>query len=239
MKAVERAGCAFAHVVVPAIAVVFTLASCHLGPIVDRSILTDSPCSPPCWQGITPGTAMEEEEIVKIVEGLPAARGVQTWPHCLMEPDCFTDPKLMGQEVMWWWRSGPDAPPSSSARNVVLLKQGIVQKITLQIEFELTLEEVLDWHGIPEHTDIARSMLTGDQLRWTIHLSYPTKGIGISAVGPQWNGNARVVAVEPAARVYMVTYFVPAESVESWLEDRPGVEWRPWPGFGEVEVTNP
>jgi hypothetical protein len=225
MKAVNRAGYAVVRIVVPVVAVVLALASCYRGSLVDKSILTDSPCSPPCWQGITPGMAMDKEEVVEIVETLPAARSIR-----------IASPKS-GCEVRWFWRASPDAPPRSYPQNKVLLSQGIVQKITLQIEFDLTLEEVLDWHGIPEHTGIIKSMLTGDQLRWVIDLWYPTQGMVISAVGPQWYGNASVVAVEPTARVYMVIYFVPAESVESWLEDYPGLAVRPWPGFGEVEVA--
>jgi len=52
-------------IIVGATVVALALTWLHSERVADRSILTDSPCTAPCWQGIVPGTSMEKEEIIQ------------------------------------------------------------------------------------------------------------------------------------------------------------------------------
>ncbi len=204
--------------------IIVVLNSCHTESTVDKSVLTDSPCLPPCWQGITPGTDMTEEEIIGILQTLPAAENIEV------------QPRTWGREVAWRWRHGRDTPPRFNERNFVLLSQGVVQEITLQVQFHLTVQEVLNWHGIPEGTDYSRTLLTKDQEHWVIRLLYPTQGLLFRAAVP-WKRREGLM-IEPTTFIFEVTYFARAESLDSWLEANPYRKVYPWPGYGEVRLED-
>lgn len=208
---VKRLGYKLPLIVVGVIVVVLALTWLCLEKTVDRSLLTDSRCAAPCWQGILPGTPMETEEIVRILEMVPSVGHISQ--HHL--------PK--GTEIRWFWRTG-------SGHNSIFLMRGVVNNISLSVDFELTVEEILDKYGSPEATN-AMEAGSPEHAYVGMNLFYPTRGLQFKARVLPWN---RPV-LEPTTRIFEVVYTVPAESLKSWQESFDfDLHLQPWPGYGEL-----
>jgi hypothetical protein len=185
--------------------------------VADRSILTDSPCTAPCWQGIVPGTSTEREGIIQILETMPNVRSIRQYPS----------------EIRWRWKQ---RPWRKTGYNSVYLVGGIVHHITLSVDFELTVEEILSKYGLPETTNAVLSGVP-DHLYVGMNLLYPAQGLWFRAkVLPYY-----APVLEPTTKVFEIMYSTPAESLESWLgSDIDDMHLQLWPGYGELEeVYNP
>lgn len=196
------------------------------GPIIDASVLTSSSCELPCWHGITPGTVMTEEQIVQILEELP-------------EVGLLKVQQFSGYKDIWWsWSQKGQDLPRRDPHNYVSLDTpgGTVRGITLQVVFDLPVQEVLERHGKPEGVILGRSLLTGDRENWIVSLFYPSRGMGFEVGIPWWRGAPCIL--EPTAKVFEVFYF-PARSLQRWTEENPEVPLIPWPGYGEVSPAQP
>jgi len=215
----KRIGCRLLLIVVGVMAIVLALLWLYSERVVDRSILTDSPCAAPCWQGIVPGTSMEEEEIIGILETLPYVDMGSVRQDSL--------PK--GRAISWWWNHWPWR---RTGYNSVFLIGDVVHHITLSsVDFELTIEEILDKYGFPEATIYGPPLLPEEPYIW-MTLFYPTRGLQFRA-----NVYTRFEPIlEPKTRIEEIVYLVPAESIESWREAHFDLPLQPWPGYGELEV---
>jgi len=213
----RRAGCKVLLIVAGVMVIVVALTWLYSERIVDRSILTDSPCAAPCWQGIVPGTPMAIEEITQILEVLPNVGRIRQ--HSLPT----------GTEIYWRWKQWPWR---QTGYNSVFLMGGVVHHITLSVEFDLTIEEVLNKYGLPAATNYGPPPLPEEPYVW-MNLLYPTQGLWFRA-----EVYTRVDPVlQPTTRVFEVTYSVTADSLESWLgSDIDAMHLQPWPGYGELEV---
>ena len=217
----RRVGCRVLLVVAGMMAIVLALTWLYSEKIVDRSILTDSLCAAPCWQGIVPGTPMEEEEIIRILETLPYVDISSVRQDSLPR----------GRAISWWWKHWPWR---RTGFNRVFLVGGVVHHITLSVEFELTVEQILDKYGVPEAANYGPPPLPEEPYMW-MNLLYPTQGLWFRA-----EVYTRVDPVlQPTTRVFEVTYSVPADSLESWLgSDMDAMNLQPWPGYGKLEVPD-
>jgi len=214
-------GCKVLLIVAGVIVIVLALTWLYSERIVDRSILTDSPCAAPCWQGIVPGTPMEKDEVIRLLEALPNVSSI--WENKV--------PK--GTTIMWTWKLWPWRQ-TGAGYNSVFLMGGVVHHITLSVEFELTVEEILDKYGIPEATNYGPPPLPEEPYMW-MNLLYPAQGLWFRA-----EVYTRVDPVlQPTTRIFEVTYSVPADSLESWLGSHmEAMNLQPWPGYGELEVPD-
>ncbi len=185
--------------------------------VADRSILTDSPCTAPCWQGIVLGTSMEQEEIIQILETLPNVSSIRQY----------------SSEVRWRWKQ---RPWRRTGYNSVFLVGDMVNNISLSVDFELTVEEALSKYGLPETTNAVLSGVP-EHLYVGMNLFYPTQGLCFTAMVLPWHQPV----LEPTTRIVEVVYMVPNESLESWEESLNfDIHLQPWPGYGELEeVYNP
>jgi hypothetical protein len=179
---------------------------------VDRSILTDDPCAPPCWQGVVPGNTMTKEEVIELLETLPNVGSIwESYPG----------------GIDWVWRQWPW---EGTGYNGVDLAESRVHNISLSIAFELTVEEILDKYGPPDATN---AVLAGVHRNYIgMSLLYPTQGLWLKARLSDYRP-----VLDPTTRIYMAHYLIPADSLESWLgPDMAYMQLQPWPGYGEIDV---
>lgn len=187
--------------------------------LADRSILTDSPCTAPCWQGIVPGTPMEVDEIVQILEEVPNTSYIRV------------DHLSEGIAISWFWKQ---RPWRKTGYNSVFLRDGVVYSVRLSVDFELTVEEILAKYGFPEATNYGEGGIPEHPYVW-MNLFYPTQGLQFVARVVPWD---RPV-LEPTTEVFEAVYLAPVESLESWESSNSGIHLQPWPGYGELETSEP
>jgi len=108
---------------------------------------------------------------------------------------------------------------------------GVVHHISLSVEFDLTVEKVLNKYGLPEAINYGPPPLPEEPFMW-MNLLYPIQGLWFRA-----EVYTRVAPVlEPTTRIFEVTYSLPADSLESWLgPDIHAMHLQPWPGYGRLE----
>lgn len=202
-------------IVVTVIVVALALNQCRSERIAE-SILSDSPCAAPCWQGIEPGAPMGIEEITKILEELPGIGRISL------------NSLPQGTAIRWSWKPGVWRQ-TGAGLNSVFVAGGKVHNIRLSVD-DLTVGDVIARHGLPEATLYGPPLLPEEPYLW-MHLFYPTQGLHFLA-----NVYTRFHPVlEPTTPVEEVMYMVPAESLERWMETRPG-RLVPWPGYGELQA---
>ena len=176
-------------------------------------ILTDEPCAPPCWQGITPGTVVNHQTILRQLRRMPGTTSV----------------RRDGNAVKWLWADRP------GVNAIYIGVDDVVQSISLQVDFELTVGDIIRKYGPPDAVNAA-PFGYGEDTYVLLNLFYPRHGLTC---------RVRVVphshpVLKPHSVVYEVTYSTTAESVEAWFGDK--VEdmcLYPWPGYGELEIPCP
>jgi hypothetical protein len=184
---------------------------------VDKSVLTDLPCAPPCWQGITPGDQVMEDEIVQLLNIMPSVDHV--W-----QPISGT--------IAWYWKRG--------GANSIYRFGTTVNNISLSFNFRLTVAEIVEKYGIPEAVNWGPPPLP-EESHTFMNLFYPTLGLQfITEVSTRFEPT-----IESSTRVSGATYFGPEDSLESWLDalelqDNRALRatLQPWPGYGKLPALS-
>jgi len=178
--------------------------------VVD-GILSGNPCAPPCWQGVAPGTAIERDSVVALVEALPNVRNIWGNPA----------------QVRWTWSRWVG---DGTAYNDVYWVAGRVLHITLSIDGDLTVGDVLREYGPPEATNGGQGGLPEHPYTY-FQLLYPTQGIEFET-----HLSVQDPTLEPTAMILNASYSVPAESLQDWIESLDfDKHLQPWPGYGELD----
>ena len=151
------------------------------------------PCSPPCWEGITPGvsTVTDTIDILGAITTINSVRGVE-----VLTPDDEY------QGTIEW--AGVDARGSISYSG-----NGLVYRIILDTAGRLTIQDVVDAFGEPSHIYAAASPAIDVDVP-VIHFDvvYLSKGIGLG-----WNGGDRDrPAFDRTWSTFHVYFFEPGRS---------------------------
>ena len=178
-----------------------------------RGLLTGDPCAPPCWQGFSPGTVVEKEAVIRKLRRMPGVGEV--WERELQAG-------TGGVVIHWFWKT-----PWSGYNSIYLSNTGLLNAITLSVDFELTVADLIDEYGVPEAIG---PVVTGT----------PKPGSGaVNFFYPQYGLICRVEVLPdykpvlgPDSRVYAVVYQSKDYALDPKLT-------RPWPGYGELEVSAP
>jgi hypothetical protein len=177
---------------------------------VDRSILTDSPCAAPCWQGITPGETTTE-----------AAFDILT--ELGYEPHLGKD----GNYVSWHSPAGYPADGYARGANELLSSKvsGRIQYIRVGLEFRLSLETVLGKFGPPGKYLVHETEGTltegGHAAVTRVLLIYAGQGLIFEGWMPTFS-------IDPEMTLDWVYYFPPT-SIDHFRHDIPELEQRiPW-----------
>ncbi len=195
--------------IVGILSIVGLLTRWYLKSTVDRSVLTDSPCAAPCWEGVVPGTAMDEDEVLELLKELPSVGRV--WKN---------------RSIMWHWK---EWPWEGQSYNSIFLMGTVVNNITLYFAFDLTVEEIVDKYGIPETVSVTQVGIPYAHI--AVHFFYPTRGLTFKAeVFPDYDP-----VLKPTTRVSKAVYTAPVDSFEDWQDSFPDLHLQPWPGYGKLE----
>jgi len=186
-----------------------------------RGLLTEIPCAPPCWQSFSPGTTVEKSTVIQKLRRIPGIGAV--WENEIASAE--------GVSIMWLWNDNPllnlFSPSWPGYNNIYLDQDDTLISITLNLDFELTIAELIDKYGIPESIG---SVVTGipQPGSGSISLFYPQHGLICQVeVFPDYRP-----VLEPNSIVYKVVYQSPGFALDSGFE-------QPWIGYGELEVLKP
>ena len=188
----------------------------------DRSLVTDIPCSAPCWQGIIPGVTTRQEalEILQTNTYIQSGSG-----------------KSKGNDELggytWKWRVpglGKWLPPSIEWQN------NVVQEIKLGLTFDFTVQAAIQKFGLPEAISISRGG-TPEHWYWIVRFFYPQKGMDLSAYTSEYENE-----IYPSTEIGVVTLYAPTnlELRLKILYDEVLYKTYSWRGYGNlIELYHP
>ena len=203
---------------------------CGEPPPLDMSLLTGEPCEPPCFRGLTPGVSTHEEvnEFIRTSGYVnPQSLYVSALRH--------GDGQRVGVSIDWHSRFG-----GYGSSNDFIIEGGVLKHITINPDYPLTLERLIERYGPPEKY-VAN--LRGVERRWIdVTLYYPTHGFTVDLVR-----RLDDTTLAPESKVVSVWYFR-AAPLERFIElaceggiyggtpDDRLESLRDWPGYGAIEV---
>jgi hypothetical protein len=198
------------------------------GP-VDRSLLTGDPCEPPCWQGLTPriSTEAEVDEFLRTSELV--AQPTIHWGYLY---NGAGEPVALQAS----WRSA-GYTVGEFYLNSASVDDGLLRSIEIHLDYDATLEEVLERYGLP-YKLWSRPAGTHDPFA-LVNLYYPECGLSVQVEVLRHDAELR-----PDSPVTEVCYFAPVTrerfldeayelgipmtgDLENWLWD--------WQGYGPVD----
>jgi hypothetical protein len=159
MWVVARAA-AFAMLLIPSIA-----CGCRVLAPKDVSLLTGEPCEPPCWQGLVPGLSTEDE-IERFLMSSSLVNRSSIYRGRLSRGG-----ETVGVSIQWLSTANVQGAP---ARNSFDVEDGTLQDMTIYMDAQVTLEELLDRYGPPAKFNAVLAGIHLTQVR--VALLYPERG---------------------------------------------------------------
>lgn len=213
---------------------ILAMTGCQPQVQVDKSILEDQPCTVPCWYNIVPGISTETD-VRSELEKNPTVRKRS------VEYD-QTSVDGIPLEVFSWTGSG-------TGLNRLYLQNGIVIRIDLRIQYDLTLEDLVNKYGAPEQV---YTRLSGtDFWNYLVVFSYPSLGIQVSSFQSRIDPDKFVVQpgigllsqsfpindvvyFEPMSYQDMLinVFFLGEDGSEYWMRNS-----HTWQGFGQTPLA--
>jgi len=200
-------------------------------PPVDTSLLTGEPCEPPCWQGLTPGVSTEEE----VREFVRTSELVDQSELYIRERTEDTG-EVVGVSVHWWSRANTPRVPTQFGNNVIT-RDGVVEEITVFLDSDVTLADLLERYGEPHRWSVTWVSIEMPDLDVTLY--YPNHGFRAQLILP-----ADDRLLRPESIVHLVRYHVVVPP-ENFLELGPEAGYfnayeadslRDWEGYGIVSL---
>jgi len=109
--------------------------------MMDKSLVSQNPCGPPCWQGIIPGTS-SVTEAVQILTNLPFATYLGQ------------DKNSYDQYTMISWQNRLSVGGAAVWNGYIRILEGKVFDIRMDVAYPLTLQQVMDAHGPPDYVRV-------------------------------------------------------------------------------------
>ncbi|MCC6904644.1 MAG: hypothetical protein IT326_02305 [Anaerolineae bacterium] len=196
---------------------------------VDTSLLSGEPCTPPCWQGLTPGESTD-------VEAMGALENLS-----FVYTDSILRRDWGGPDSDWEvidWKSSV----SGNGSFLRLDSQDKVTTIVVNLEYELTLQDLIDILGEPDAFTI---IYTPESCR-QVGLTWLRSGIEAWPTIVRSSGDEPLIA--PDQTVKRVIYFSPVTTVEEYLMAARGIwydkahqetvdSYATWTGFDDVRFS--
>jgi hypothetical protein len=203
------------------------LAACQPDPypsaeydeFIDRSLITGDPCEPPCWYGIEPGDS--EEDTIPKLEGIP-----------------FVDTssiEIREDSIIW-----KDTIPAEKGGGYLELRQGQVEYVSCQLQYLLTMEEVIDVYGEPHGTSVNATRGAGGRWITVLCIYWPQQGFeALIFFELEHNESAFILADTVIERI---GYYEKQDTVEMVFQDlmpevsleRAMQNYFQWKGYGPV-----
>lgn len=150
---------------------------------VDTSLITDIPCSPPCWYGIEPGkTSIQEAQ--SIVQSLPFVKKV----------NLFDGNELTWSSLVTDWAGGV----------IVFDASGNVETIRYDLEYDMKVNDLIAKQGIPE----SFLLFPGSSSVGEIEIFWPNSGLvaNIHIVNMNFTAYETTPPIRPDSRIDGVVY---------------------------------
>jgi hypothetical protein len=183
--------------------------------------LVDSPCVPPCWQGIIPGESSKEEveDLSADIPGidLEYSKWLGSWniydDRFLLQ---FKDGKGEGQ---------------------IRIVDNYIHSISIYDDVNLTLEQAIGLYGEPESIIIEHEE-PGDVILLSINLLYPNQGLLLTYS----EGDYGTAHIQPGKMIEWVVFVDPKRYGASLTEGPAYIEGEafrnnryPWSGYENIE----
>ena len=200
------------------IAVILVIGVSCFKRLANKGFWTSPTCLPPCWNGIKPGDRMNVNEVIRILTRHPAVSEI--WGNRLPA----------GTDIAWHWKQ---CLWQRTGTNSVFLVGNEVNNITLSIDFDLSVQEIVDRYGIPENTDIGQAGVPENPYV-RLGLVYPTRGVTFVAAVTPWDRPN----LQSTTRISEAIFYVPSDSLTAWRQANPYQHLLSWPGSGLLELPS-
>jgi hypothetical protein len=192
---------------------------------MDRSLVTNIPCAPPCWWNITPGITTRTQ----VLQTLPAMPFFKA--GSIRTPETET--------AIYWNSDG------SSLDERILIQQNTVALIQVHlVSRNVQLEDVIRSQGEPDSYTVYRNV-EHESTAWDF--AFTQRGLIVAGTGGAPN-NDNTVEIDPHIRITSAWYFPPMDlrrldtDILGFTADgaeRKAQAKRPWPGLGvKVKIPN-
>ncbi|HUW96182.1 MAG TPA: hypothetical protein VMW58_10380 [Anaerolineae bacterium] len=205
---------------------------CGEPPPLDMSLLTGGPCGPPCWQGLTPGVSTEEEvndflRSSELVDQSSIFRGDMTRGRG----------EVVGTTIQWWSTANMSNVPRQFGNRSVI-KDGMLQYMTIWVDSEVTLQDLLETYGAPAKFTAWLEGVESPYVRVT--LFYPRHGFEATLIIRQGE-----VELTPDGEIVSVWYFRSASQIEDYLRLCRDIGYpcavedtlQDWHGYGPLDLV--
>ena len=187
----------------------------------DRSFVTDDPCAPPCWYGLLPGVSTESEVEATLAE-LP-----------FVDQEAIRKSNNVNIGVISYGTSIQFgcAEPKGKICGYIVLSDGRVQIINMVIQYQLSIQTVIDKLGEPDYVYFT-SYTHGDGC--LMDLDWQVKGITVRLVDQHSTRLCHElkdeIPIDPNLSITEVLYLSKKAIIPHRCE---GSSCIPWPGFRE------
>ena len=213
-----------------ALLIAATSHGCGEPPPLDTSLLTGDPCEPPCWQGLIPGESTEEEvnqfvRTSELVDQATVFRGAIT-----MGPRS----EVVGVSVQWWSPANMANLPRQLG-NFADIVDGLLQSMTIWLDSEVTLQDLLERYGSPDKFTAYRQ--PGGPQHVSVTLYFASHGFTAELILP-WGD----VRLRPESEILYVRY-LPVAPLDEFLDlatyGASAIEEtsQDWQGYGPIELV--
>jgi hypothetical protein len=196
-----------------------SITGCKEDPLIDRSFVTDQPCSAPCWQGIIINKS-SLDDVTKVLKELSFVESSSIRVR---------DVKLTGAqedtEVAF-----DCSHPKQKRCGVIILRNDKAVYISLSVGYPLSLKEVVDKLGVPDY--VTSDLYHPEAGGCVLSMEYINLGIVVESFDRQSEKNCHALesgeGLNPKIKVDGLRYQSPVEPHESSCMDPGCVRW---PGF--------
>ena len=196
------------------------LAACN----VFTPSIFDSPCSPPCWSHITPGSS-NIQDVLKNLKANPRVNVSTIKPWSMISSN---------DAIIWYFKDvkEPDG--------VVILKNGVVSEIDIDL-YITSIEEMIKHFGEPEK--IFAEYIHVKTTYVVVIVLYPQKGLAFALkLAPDSKGK---ISLKPTDSVNGIWYYSPTD-FRAFMENSSMMRLKPelldqglqpWAGYGDVQYV--
>ena len=205
---------------------------CGEPPPLDMSLLTGEPCEPPCWQGLTPGVSTEEEvnhflRSSELVDQSSIFRGDMTRGRG----------EVVGTTTQWWSTANMSSLPRQFGNDCVIM-QGVVQHLTIWVDSEVTVRDLLERYGAPDKFTAWREGVERSYVK--VSLFYPRDGFEAILIIPHYD-----VQLRPESQIVRVWYSRSASQIDEYLRLCREMGYpcavedtlQDWHGYGPIDLV--
>jgi hypothetical protein len=207
--------------------VVTTIASCGAtgAPLVAQGLVEGEPCSPPCFQGLVPGSSTEDDVRQFLRSGRYAVG-----PYAVIER---SEENVL---IMMWDRRG-----LGGQRNEFQIRGNILSLTSMYLDSHVTLEQVVKRYGAPDKFTAGLNM--SGRVYTLVGLFYREVGMIVDLYVyddvPQLKPDTKVARVwyfdpVPLEQAILVLAGKKGQALEDFELEQVG-HWHEWAGYGVVE----